>query len=93
MNEDNKKLIDELCEMDSDFINSFFKKGGDEMGALALNNSIASFSQYLESKEGKFIPGMNLEYRYFMTTLLLKIDKKYLPAVMHSLFGVSQNGK
>lgn len=65
-----------LVECDAENINAGFEINN-EIGKLFLLNSIYDFREYLVKLEGEFINGMNMNYRNYVTLLLLNINKKF----------------
>lgn len=72
--------LKKLYEMEAKGINAAYGVS-EKLGASVLNNAIASFMDFLTVIDGKFIPGMNINYRVFIVGLLESIDDKYLEAV------------
>lgn len=79
MNILNQTQLRELYEMEATGINTAYG-ASEKLGALALSDAITSFTDFLTLQEGRFIPGMNINYRIFIVGLLENIDNKYLEA-------------
>jgi len=85
MTEQEKALIEELCDSEAGLINSMYQRGPDA-GGLAYQSAVASFADFLRQSEGPFVPGMNLKYRHFVVQLLQRIEEPYRDLVMVETF-------
>lgn len=80
-------LFKELAKMEGKWINSIFKKYGEDGGLAAYRMVTDSFIDFLEKQIGKkFIPAMNMSYRFYTLELLSNIEEEYLPEVFSTLF-------
>lgn len=86
MEESTLLQIQTLCETDALLINRSFDIS-ETLGLDALKSSIDSFIVFLSQQYGKFIPGMNLEYRCYIVGLFEQIHEPYKAvAVKNILF-------
>lgn len=77
--------MEELIKIEVDLINFSFEISS-EAGQAALNNSLASFVEFLTSKKGSFVKALDLDYRRFVVGLLMGIENKNHHAAMLHLF-------
>jgi len=65
-----KELI-ELCKTDAELIRIAFEHGDDEIGVLAVKNSIEGFKSLLYSKKKNIVAlNMDMDYRTYIINLL-----------------------
>jgi len=78
MGSENNKIDDykEIARIESEGINMLLSKS-EVVGLAYLNDAINSFVLFLESKKGKIIPSMDIEYRTFILDIMENIDPQY----------------
>ena len=59
----------ELCKVDSKLISIAYSES-DTLGVSAIKNSISEFKNVIASHKGKFVPHLDLDYRFYISNLL-----------------------
>jgi len=59
----------ELCKVDAELIVKAYSIS-DALGTSAIKNSISEFKNVIASHKGKFVPHLDLDYRFYVTNLL-----------------------
>lgn len=72
----NLKEINILVDMEATNINKSFKINT-TLGKYFVSNAVTSFSNFLRRTRPMYVEPLSVEYRYFVTQLLLKIDDKF----------------
>ena len=68
--------LEKLCDLDATLINEAFAISP-SLGMDAVRSSLDSFKVFLTGQVGNFIPAMNLEYRFYVTGVLKRINTQY----------------
>jgi len=77
-------MIKLLAEQEAQMIELCYNSS-DDLGEIAIEDSIKKFTKLLRSRNALFIPQLSMEYRRFVTDLLTalgKIDEELMHKVM-----------
>lgn len=75
-----------LAKIESENINNGYLLSV-KMGELYILNALSGFRCFLEKTDGKFINGMNINYRFFVVELLKNITPKYKYFALGTILG------
>jgi len=64
-----KEEMLELCKVDTELIIKAYSVS-DALGVSAIKNSISEFKNVIASHKGKFVPHLDLDYRFYVSNLL-----------------------
>ena len=76
----------ELCKIDTELITKAYSVS-DALGVSAIKNSISEFRNVIVSHKGKFVPHLDLDYRFYVSNLLslsIETDDEELKAKIFS---------
>jgi len=79
------EMIGELGREEAGIINKMYKIGSN-LGCSMLRDSIGSFVNFMRSVKPNYIPQLDIEYRYFMLSILQNIESAYYDDLMKCLF-------
>ena len=81
-----KEEMLELCKVDAELIVIAYSES-DALGVGAIKNSILEFKHVIASHKGKFVPHLDLDYRFYVSNLLslsIESDDEELKAKIFS---------